>query len=82
MIVKYLKKLQKSIENDRELQKIVENCSSALAAPRPDCVFFFPRHRSRRREGQSCSPSLLEQFTSQQLIFSQEIHNRIVRRGH
>lgn len=58
MIVKYL---QQSIENDRELQKIAENCkelqriaencSNALAAPRPDCVFFFPRHRSRRREG-------------------------------
>ena len=51
MIVKYLKKLQQSIENDGELQKIAENCNSALAAPRPDCVFLFPRHRSRRREG-------------------------------
>ena len=51
MIVKYLKKLQQRIENDRELEKIAENRSSALAAPRPDCVFFFSRHRSRRREG-------------------------------
>ena len=51
MIVKYLKKLQQSIENDRELLRITENCNSALAAPRPDCVFFFSRHRSRRREG-------------------------------
>lgn len=27
-------------------------------------------------------PSLLEQHTSQQLIVSQEIHNRIMRRSH
>lgn len=45
------------------------------------CSFFLVTVPVRR-EGQSCSPSLLEQFTSQQLIVSQEIHNRIMRRGH
>ena len=29
------------MENCRKLLRIVGNCSSALAAPRPDCVFFF-----------------------------------------
>ena len=89
MIVKYLKKLQQSIENDRELLRIAEKCGELLRIVivlwpplgQAVCSFFLVTVPVGEK-AQSYFPSLLEQFTSQQLIVSQEVHNRIVRRGH
>lgn len=67
------------IENCRELLRIVVVLWPPLG--QAVCSFFLVTVPVGEK-ALSHFPSLLEQLTSQQLIIPQEIHNRIVRRGH